>query len=297
MRLLFVDVAVLSPASTLAAGYVSVKDGVVEDVGEGEPPLELRAAELIGGGHGRLVLPGFVALVTPTLYPFRGLGLHGLSFEEALSYEEAYYAALMAFYELSVSGYPAVMAVTTRVSPVADAMEASGVSGALLVPFGPGYPKPTREDLEKAEALNESGRVRVYAMRCGGQAPQGLPAVNCMEPGRWVGSPWIELCRLGEEAALERLVESWRMLGYGAPISKGSRANLVVLDLSEPPAWSPGPVGWDWITGSTPRVEMVVADGRPVVDGGQHLYIGLSDCEKARRILSEALSRVKNAGR
>jgi len=292
LRLLFVDVAVLSPRERFARGYVSVRDGRIEDLGEGEPPAELRVAELVGGGHGRLVVPGFIALAAPVLYPFRGLGV-GLRVEDLLDYREAYYAALMGLYELSVSGYPVVLAVTTKVSAVADAMRAAGVTGAVLIPFGPSYPALESDELEKARSLAETGKIRVYAMKCGGETPEGLKAIDCMEPAGWTGSPWIELCRLDNPE--ERLRKYWGMLGYGEPLEKGSEAHLVVLDLTEPPAWTPSmEPGWEWLRGSTPRVEMVVAGGQPIVDGGQHLYIGLSDCEKAREVLAEALDRVKN---
>ena len=301
VKLLFADVHVLGVGWSIENGYVYVVDENIEGVGEGEPPLEYQYAEMVSGGRGRLVVPGFTAYTIASSYAFRALVKPPKLYSVIgrLSYEQAYYASLLAFYELSISGFAAVISVEPNPEPVARALYDSGLGGLILIPLNCSGFKPIDNPKKLLDILLQKykGRVRVGLLACGGKpdwVSEEAIVVSGEPPLKLVWNPWLVL---GEdvELGLKKLVlEPSRSLGLGEPLKPKSKANLVVVDVSEPPAWMPSTklVGWEWLAGSVPRVETVVSWGNLVVDGGQHLYVGVEACRKAKQVLAEAVEKL-----
>ncbi len=172
------DSVVASPGNNLFVrnGYVYVDGGVVRSVGEGEPPVEYEAAELVVGGRGRLVVPGFASAHTHLLlYPLRHLVEHGDPASsglaewvaERLGREEAYRLALLALYELTMHGVTMVAAMDPFGEPVARAMRAAGVRGVAVIPL-PGCRYSRSDWREELELLVErrGGGVEVGVAAC-----------------------------------------------------------------------------------------------------------------------------------
>ncbi|KSW12400.1 hypothetical protein CF15_06635 [Pyrodictium occultum] len=328
LRILFHDIYYFDEDGVAhGPGYIRLSGGGVDGIGEGEPPEEMQAAELVAGGPGRIVYPGFASPpVYLELYPFRSQ-LDGVEPREypwssvasrvaQLGEREAYYAALMAAYDLALHGYTRVIAIDPHLEAVARAIIDSGLEGAVLYPQGCSL-TPRRSFEEALRGLEARGidrsKVRVGVALCGPEPPEGVPekaeVVYRMDNGvleapgagqlrleplyPHEASPWSLMSR-GRLDAYKTLAKGihgvldpgYRV--YGAP------AHLVVVDASEPPGWLPEPrAARPWsLTASRPRVETVVSGGRLVVDGGEHLLIGADAALKA----SEALRRVVGVG-
>ena len=168
--------AVASPADGLfiGEGFVYAEGGVVRRVGEGEPPAELEAAELVVGGRGRLVVPGLVSAHTHLLlYPLRHHLPHGdpASTELAerlassITAGEAYTLASLALYELTMHGVTVVAAMDPYAEHVARAMRDASVRGVVAVPM-PGCRYSSRAWREELEALLEWRGVGVALAAC-----------------------------------------------------------------------------------------------------------------------------------
>lgn len=84
-------------------------------------------------------------------------------------------------------------------------------------------------------------------------------------------------------------------------IDRGYRADIVVINTSEPPGWPPIPLDigqfYDYILELDSRIETVVIDGEPVLDVGEPLNIGYEKVYKAKEkvssIVEEYVKRVK----
>jgi len=302
VRLLFADVHILGVKRSIKNGYIYVVGENIEAVGEGEPPLEYQYAEMVSGGKGRLVVPGFTAYTIASSYAFRALVKPPKLYRVIgkLSYEQVYYASLLAFYELSISGFAAVMSVEPNPEPVARALYDSGLGGLVLIPLSCDELKPIDDPKKLLDDLPQKykGRVRVGLLACSGERPDWVPeevaVVSGEPPRKLVWNPWLVLGENVELGLAELVLEPSKRLSLGEPLKPKSKANLVVVDISEPPAWIPSPklVGWEWLAGSVPRVETVVSWGNLVVDGGQHLYVGPEACQKAKQVLAEAVEKL-----
>ena len=176
-------VSILVYASTIVSpldgiyvreGFLYAEAGRVARLGEGEPPAELEAAELVVGGRGRLVAPALASAHTHLLlYPLRHLLPHGdpASTELAerlassITPQEAYRLALLALYELTMHGVVFVEAMDPFSEHVARAIRDAGIRGVVSVPMpGCRYSGPSwREELE---ALLEWRGVRVALAAC-----------------------------------------------------------------------------------------------------------------------------------
>ncbi len=357
ISVLVYDSVVASPGNNLYIenGYVYVEGGVIRGVGSGEPPMEYEAAELVVGGRGRLVVPGFATAHTHLLlYPLRHLVEHGdpASTElagwvaERLGREEAYRLALLALYELTMHGVTMVVSMDPHTEAVARAMKAAGVRGVVAVPLpGCRYSRSDwREELEllverrgggvdvgvaactsddvelglrlKREhgltlfghppvahrdpradvvlhAEEETGHPRsVYVPAPGGTPPSraalGLDAVGIGNPLRaalvaaWQGMGY-------RDALLAVTSEGYRVAGFqGGVIEKDAPADLVVFDVSLPPGLPPRRETLERLLLDVElRVEMILANGYPLVDQGTHLLIQESTVREAMRLAEE----------
>ncbi|BEP18002.1 hypothetical protein PYJP_13540 [Pyrofollis japonicus] len=177
INLLFVDVYIAEEDEVKGPGYIHLSNGVIDHIGVGSPPEEAEIAELVLGGRGRIVFPGFCApLVYPEAYLFRTLRRPPrvfddklIEFSRSLSSEEAYYLSLMAFYEMSLAGYTRILAVSPNAVPVARALIESGLEGAILLPISScnncseSYFEKIRSEIEQVSG-GEQVRVKLGAL-------------------------------------------------------------------------------------------------------------------------------------
>ncbi|ALL01016.1 hypothetical protein Pyrde_0968 [Pyrodictium delaneyi] len=186
LRILFYDVYIVDEKGAVQGpGYIHISAGTINYIGIGEPPEEAQYAELVAGGPGRVVYPGFAApAVFLEMYPFRHLlvDVRPQEYPESkiaervrsMSSREAYYAALMALHELSMHGYTRVVAVDPHIDAVARAIIDSGLEGAVLYPYGCSL-APTQDFNELVKKIEEYGidrrRIRVGIMVCEDREP------------------------------------------------------------------------------------------------------------------------------
>jgi hypothetical protein len=313
VRVLFADVYFDSGKGRVSGpGYIHVKDGFIVGYGEGEPPEELALAELVVSGEALVVYPGpALAAVAVELYPFRSVLPGRLKLEDvllkpsrcvseavrSLGGDAAYYAALMAFYELALAGATRVYPVAFHPAEVARALRDSGLSGAILVPRGcaleaepPDSTPPGVQVVELhcsggGEAVLGEGRLCI-GDRC---IPTGKPPVH-VEP--WV-SPWQRMLETGFEGYKAYIVEGHRLADEGYRPFTG-KAYLVAVDVAEPPSWMPDPRSAKaWRLGSRVRVDTVVSAGSIVVDGGEMLSVGRDAARRAAEKLGDVVRRVE----
>lgn len=186
LRILFYDVYYFDENGVAhGPGYIHVSAGAIDYIGLGEPPEEAQYAELVAGGPGRIVYPGFASPpVFLESYPFRHLlaDINPAEYMESsvadrirsMGGREAYYSALMALYELAVHGYTRVVSIDPHIDAVARAIVDTGLEGAVLYPYGCGL-TPDKEFTELLKRIEEQGidrhRVRVGIALCGGAEP------------------------------------------------------------------------------------------------------------------------------
>lgn len=178
VSILVYDSTIASPGSNRFhhKGFVYIEAGVIRAVGEGEPPYEYEAANLVIGGAGRLVIPGFASAHTHLLlYPLRHVLEHGdpasdplaSRLAEAITEREAYTLALLALYELTMHGVTMVQAVDPFGEAVVRAMRDAGVRGVVAIPL-PGCKYSRSDWKEQLQLLAErkSERIRVAISPC-----------------------------------------------------------------------------------------------------------------------------------
>ncbi|HIQ23679.1 MAG TPA: hypothetical protein EYH50_01360 [Pyrodictium delaneyi] len=186
LRILFYDVYYFDENGVVhGPGYIHVSAGTIDYIGLGEPPEEAQYAELVAGGPGRIVYPGFASLpVFLESYPFRHLlaDIDPVEYMESsvadqvrsMGSREAYYSALMALYELTMHGYTRVVSIDPHVDAVARAIIDAGLEGAVLYPHGCGL-TPRKEFTELLKRMEEQGidrrRVSVGIAMCGSTEP------------------------------------------------------------------------------------------------------------------------------
>ena len=254
-------------------GYVYVKDGIVDSVGEGPVPEDLTFAALILGGEGRVVAPGLALAADVAVYPVRFLRPSPDRKRElyiGLGLDASFASSLPAVYELHVHG------VTT-----------------IFVEY---------ETPELAVKLHEAvgGSYGVAVNSCWGSSPpepvRGL--LGSIVAGPCGGPPMLESPPVYTPALLERPWDSSeevrKAAGMGAGVIKeGARAELAVFDFSRPPGMLLDKHDLDLNTlyKLGLKVESLIVGNEVLVDGGEHLYIVDKHFSEARR-LAERIVRV-----
>ncbi len=93
------------------------------------------------------------------------------------------------------------------------------------------------------------------------------------------------------EELLEMItVNAAKILGFDniGTIERGKRADVLILDASEPPGWNAGRgEAIDVIIASAPKVESVIIDGEMVVDISESLNIGVNDVKRAKKLFEK----------
>ena len=313
VRVLFADIYYDDGSGRVRGpGYIHVKDGFIVGYGEGEPPEELALAELVISGESLVVYPGLAAVaVAVEFYPFRSLLPGRLQLEKLLSKPDsciakvvgeaggdaAYYAALMAFYELALNGVTRVYPIAFHPSEVARALKDSGLDGLVLAPAGC--------RLEAEPPTTAPPGVDIVELRCtgggrGARLDGGRLCVNgrCIAVDRppvhvepWV-SPWQRMLESGFGGYRAYILEGHRLADGGYEPLKG-KAYLVAVDVGEPPGWMPSPkLARAWTLSSRVRVDTVVSAGNIVVDGGEMLPVGRDAARRAAEKLTGILERL-----
>jgi len=160
----------------ISKGYVYLRNGVIEGVGEGDPPDEFQYPELLINGEGRLVAPGLVSgITTVTLYPFRyvikEIDWRSLSdFITVLTRTDVYYLAALTFMELMRRGVTVALITDIFLENVARAANDLGMYVTLAVPFGCGIKDFDPEHELKLLMSRWEGKfsnIKVAALYCG----------------------------------------------------------------------------------------------------------------------------------
>ncbi len=248
--------------------------------------------------------------------------------------EASYYSSLMAFAEASLLGFSGGVFIAVNVEAVAKALSDSGLWGIVL---GLACSHNPSQELAGAEQYRVPGRVLLGIATCSREEAENLQrelaskgvsveataivgdrAVEViLNKGSYtlhavrlwvkhlimaVTSPWLMANRwIWDRDALEarRLVfEDIHQAAFGhKPLVRGSPANIVIIDASEPPLLVTKNVEGllDYLSTSTPRVETVFVTGTPIVDGHQHLFVGAEASAKARQVFEDSWEKMKEA--
>lgn len=281
----------------LRKGYVYVSEGTVAEVGEGEPPEDLTTAQLIYPISGGLVLRGLASpIVSVASYWARGLlGTH-LTWREAfarfakLEPKEAVGITLLALKQLALRGYALYGILAERPRFHHELVEEFDGHVVWLRLEGVEHTGPAQrvlhiDSMRKPFAKLGSLGVEEVVWENGSRSVCGLvdepdPSDSlCLVPDHVWGIPslYAHLAMLPLETlyaltsgnAFKQLLGG----GYGLSIERGEAADLVVLDLGEPPlcGLSPEEAAKMFYAGllSTPAVEVVISKGEVLVDNGQ----------------------------
>ncbi len=321
---LFVDVHIVnSNGGIMGPGYVRVSDGVISHIGIGEPPEEAQLAELVLGGRGRLLYPGFgAALVYPETYILRdyvnGDGLPDKSVLECIremNEKEAYYSSLMAFYEMSLAGYTRVIALSPHAGAVARALKEARLVGAVLA-----LVKDTselkdlsrlRQDVSNQVVLGAAvtkpvlSETPVEGIKCTIEdkcsihcdnrliVPFGCRGEGIVAPVYPFVTPSQIMRKYRVQGLLSLTRDAHRLVSRDyTPLDRGARAHIAVYDVSEPPSWmGPLELASPYMLTPLARVETLVSEGQLVIDNGEHLFLGPEASERAMEILEDVRSR------
>ena len=240
-----------------------------------------------------------------------------------LSGEESYAASLMAFTELAYLGVAGGVFLAARPASVARALSESGLWG-VIVPYACGLPRDRVVQLYRELASRlEAGRVeagtltcpdgsdtRIAAREAGVEPRAHLALSNGLRVEAGGRSVSLGLDERLVAAALLALPASWQLMNRFAnpyaeearrvmlrelhvvlegaePLEPGAPANLVVVNVEEPPllpVYEPEELV-DAVASTCPRVETLISRGNIVVDGGQHMYVGAESASRARKTL------------
>ncbi len=334
IRVVFVDVHWLGSDGVVEGpGFLYLRGGRIAALEPGEPWEEAQYSEMVAGGPGRLVVPGFAGIVVPESYALRWLPaleaarelLEGGRLAEAISglgYWEAYSAALMAAADAGYNGFTRLIALTPNPGPVAKAVTDAGLEAVILVPQGCGGLDAGIGLHEALEEARRSGadmtRLEFVLLDCKkeGEGAWSLKGGCLSSPQgrRWCPPPWSSglpaFIAAGAAAPWPLLsgaagpgsMEAYRALTLEAhreavkdyePLT--GTAGFMVLDASEPPGWLPLTPGVNAVAAlgpSRPRLETLVAGGRMVIDGGEHLLVGSDAAAEARRKLRRVVEKL-----
>ena len=128
----------------IGKGYIFINNGVIESIGEGEPPPEYQYPELLINGEGRIVCPGFSSAFTSvTLYPLR-YRVKDVNWGEVLDYisvlsrTDVYYIAALSFMEMISRGVTTALISDIFLDNIARAAHDVGINVTLAVPYNCG---------------------------------------------------------------------------------------------------------------------------------------------------------------
>ncbi len=268
---------ILNENEIIKDGYLYIKDGIVEDFGEGVPPEDFTYATLVLGGEGRIVAPGLTTIASPATYPFRFTKpslKDRIDFHKTLSPSDLALLSLAGIYELHLSGITTVIVEGLGYHFIERIRDMAGGRYGLAYPSCAGKPPNAPEW--------SVGNVLLADKTCEG----GVWDVFIEDEGKHITFNNEEVLALinnfsyniyGIKNVIERSNALRRILGLGeTSIKKNSVAEIVIFNVKKPPAMflekAPKDIMLN-VYSSGARVESLMVDDEVIVDGGEHLFI------------------------
>jgi len=275
-------------------GYVYIRDGKIDHVGEAPVPEEYTYATLILGGPGRIIMPGLTVLASVAAYPIRlkkpTMGAR-VEYYKSKDLKTLLLASLPAVYELHISGVTTI--IVEGLTPELPLELAKSVGGFY------GLAVPVCSGVEPRYVPGIASVVTLAGPECEGEAE--IVEVNgrgFKGPSRLLSvfsdtsytitrasseNPWLECLELRKAASLPPPV-----------IKPGRVAEIAVFDVSRPPAMLLDVAGEDEILKvytSGARLESLIAGEDILVDTGEHLYIVEKHFNEIRRVAEKLIPK------
>ena len=251
-------------------GYVYIKGGRIRDVGEQPVPEDYTFATLVLGGPHRIVVPGLAVVADAAAYPIR---YSRPSVRDRIKYYKnaprrlRVYSALLGVYELHMKGATTVFIEEVEPDVVVDVASMAGGR------YGVAFPACVEERKAPFPV------VRVSEADCVGEA-----SLEAGEVPYLAGLGVYDLARVGDRIweANFRLREASGV--SSGRIEAGEVAEIAVFDARMPPIalldLYPERAPLAPLMGA--RVESLIVGDEVLIDGGQHLNIGIKHISEAR---------------
>ncbi len=263
-------------------GYIYIRAGRVESVGESPVPEDLTYAALILGGEGRIILPGLAMIADLLAYPIR---LYKPSMAKRLEYYESMgvqalaTVAKPAVYEAHMSGVTTLIIEAHTPEPIQKLAETVGGIYGMATPA-------CLDTSPHTAGLVASTRIADDS--CPGEGLRYTRDILALESR-------LTYTLSGVSHAYERSSKLRSILGLSPQgIKEGSIAEVAVYNSSRPPGMLLDYTGEEIVKRiyeSGIQVETLITGDHVLVDGGEHLYIVEKDFKEARRIGTRLLGR------
>jgi hypothetical protein len=300
-------------------GYVFVNEGLVEEVGEGEPPEDLKKSDIHLPGRGALLIPGHASMVTHLqLHPLRTLVGKRVTFWKAwesvshLSLREATVLSLNTLKIMLEKGITTVLSIDPFPEAVVKALERTGLSGVVVSDRSV---ESSNERIRIIEVPDIHGNTVVQRIEWDHGETLGLKYMGynviarhgVVDYAKMVGSghntcydvrgiasgtPW-ELLRILSLNHIELL------LGKSFPggIEKGMPADLYSIHPLSGILYNASEEDLGIVLECSyhaPYIETVIVDGDVVLDGGQQLVVKDETIQQALRVGEKVFKSVYN---
>ncbi len=278
----------------LRNGYVYIRDGRIDSVGEAPVPEEYTYATLILGGPGRIIVPSLTALASVASYPLRfktsSMG-DRVKFYSSTDLKALILASLPAVYELHMSGVATI--IVEGLTPELP-LELSKLIGGFY-----GLAVPVCSGVEPRYVPGLASTVTIAGPGCEGEADiveingkgfKGSSRLLSVFSGISYTvskanseNPWLESLELRKAVSLPP-----------PSIKPGRIAEIAVYDVSRPPAMLLDMASEDVVLrvySSGARLETLIAGEDVLIDTGEHLYIVEKHFNEFRRLAEKLILR------
>ncbi|MDM7275165.1 MAG: hypothetical protein P3X22_003450 [Thermoprotei archaeon] len=276
-------------------GYVYIRDGKVEHVGEAPVLEDYSYATLLLGGPGRIVVPGLTAMANTAAYPlrFRGASMaERVNYYRGLDVKTLVTLSLPAVYELHMSGVTTI--IVEGLSPELPLSLSEAVGGFY------GLAVPVCSGVEPRYVPGLASALRISGPGCEGEADvvevdgRGFKGSRRVL-GLFRGASLL-LTASGVEDPLGESLELRKAAMLPPPVIKQGRiAEIAVFDVSRPPAMMLDTASEKEILrvySSGARLESLIAGEDVLVDTGEHLYIVERSFKEARSLSEKVLKKL-----
>ncbi len=275
-------------------GYVYIRDGRVDSVGEAPVPEEYTYATLILGGPGRIIVPGLTVLASVASYPLRlsmpSMGSR-VKFYASNDLKTLILASLPAVYELHMSG--ATTIIVEGLTPELP-LELSRLIGGFY-----GLAVPVCSGVEPRYVPGLASAITIAGSECEGESDiveiNGRGFKGSSRLLSVFGGLSYTISKIGSEDPWVESLELRRALLLPPPAIKPGRvAEIAVYDVSRPPAMlldmaDESKVLKVYVSGA--RLETLIAGEDVLVDTGEHLYIVEKHFNEFRRLAEKLVSK------
>ena len=278
----------------LRNGYVYLRDGRIDSVGEAPVPEEYTYATLILGGPGRVIVPGLAALASVAAYPIRlkSPSMGGrVRFYADSDLKTLILSSLPAVYELHMSGVTTI--IIEGLTPELP-LELSRLVGGFY-----GLAVPVCSGVEPRYVPGLASAITIAGPECEGEAEvvevDGRGFKGSSRLLSVFGGVSYTISKANSENPWAEGLELRRALSLPPPsIKPGRVAEIAVYDVSRPPAMLLDMAGEREILGiytSGARLETLIAGEDVLVDTGEHLYIVEKHFNEVRRLAEKLAPR------